>query len=260
MKKILFLTTGGTIASSSSEEGLVPSLTSEEILHYLGEHHGDIEITCEDLLRLDSSNMQPEEWQLIARRIAEAKSGYDGIVLSHGTDTMAYTAGALSFMLRNLDIPLIITGSQLPLLHPLSDGVENIRVAFTAVCEDIQGVYVCFNRKIMLATRVVKVRTMNFDAFESVNIEPCGRVDARGLRMNKQLLIHPTNAFALEDELCKEVVLIKLIPGMNPLLFDKLAEMDIRGIVIEAFGAGGINFVRRDLISKLETIVARGIN
>ena len=79
MKKILFLTTGGTIASSSSEEGLVPSLTSEEILHYLGEHHGDIEITCEDLLRLDSSNMQPEEWQLIARRIAEAKSGYDGV-------------------------------------------------------------------------------------------------------------------------------------------------------------------------------------
>ena len=119
MKKILFLTTGGTIASSSSEEGLVPSLTSEEILHYLREHHGDIEITCEDLLRLDSSNMQPEEWQLIARRIAEAKSGYDGIVLSHGTDTMAYTAGALSFMLRNLDIPLIMTGSQLPLLHPL---------------------------------------------------------------------------------------------------------------------------------------------
>ena len=243
MKKILFLTTGGTIASSSSEEGLVPSLTSEEILHYLGEHHGDIEITCEDLLRLDSSNMQPEEWQLIARRIAEAKSGYDGIVLSHGTDTMAYTAGALSFMLRNLDIPLIITGSQLPLLHPLSDGVENIRVAFTAVCEDIQGVYVCFNKKIMLATRVVKVRTMNFDAFESVNIEPCGRVDARGLRINRQLLIHPTNAFALDDELCKEVVLIKLIPGMNPLLFDKLAEMDIRGIVIEAFGAGGIGNV-----------------
>ena len=138
MKKILFLTTGGTIASSSSEEGLVPSLTSEEILHYLGEHHDDIEIVCEDLLRLDSSNMQPEEWQLIARRIAEAKNGYDGIVLSHGTDTMAYTAGALSFMLRNLDIPVIITGSQLPLLHPLSDGVENIRVAFTAVCEDFR--------------------------------------------------------------------------------------------------------------------------
>ena len=221
MKKILFLTTGGTIASSSSEEGLVPSLTSEEILHYLGEHHKNIEITCEDLLRLDSSNMQPEEWQLIARRIAEVKNNYDGIVISHGTDTMAYTASALSFMLR----------SQLPILHPLSDGVENIRVAFTAVMEDIVGVYVCFNRKIMLATRVVKVRTMNFDAFESVNVEPCGIVDSRGLHFKKELLIQKRGEFVLED-----------------------------GIVIEAFGAGGINFVRRDLIGKLEEIVAKGIS
>lgn len=260
MKKILFLTTGGTIASSSSEEGLVPSLTSEEILHYLGEHHQDIEITCEDLLRLDSSNMQPEEWQLIARRIAAVKDQYDGIVLSHGTDTMAYTASALSFMLHNLDIPLILTGSQLPLLHPLSDGVENIRVAFAAVCEDMQGVYVCFNRKVMLATRVVKVRTMHFDAFESVNIAPCGVVDARGLHMQKELLIQRKGTFSLEDKLCKDVVLIKLIPGMNPKLFDCLAEMDIQGIVIEAFGAGGINFVRRDVIGKLEQIVSQGIS
>ena len=99
-----------------------------------------------------------------------------------------------------------------------------------------------------------------FDAFESVNLEPCGLVDARGLHMNKKLLIHTEGAFALEDELCKDVVLIKLIPGMNPQLFDKLAEMDIRGIVIEAFGAGGINFVRRDLISELEKIVSCGIS
>lgn len=259
MKKILFLTTGGTIASSSSDEGLVPSLTSDEILHYLGDHHPDMEITCEDLLRLDSSNMQPEEWQLIAKRIAKARKDYDGIVLSHGTDTMAYTASALSFMLQNLDIPVIITGSQLPLLHPLSDGVENVRVAFMAAMEDICGVYVCFNRKIMLATRVVKVRTMNFDAFESVNMEPCGIVDARGLHFNAKLLIQPQGDFCLEDRLCEDVLLIKLIPGMNPALFDLLPEMGVKGIVIEAFGAGGINFVRRDLISKLEELAAKGI-
>lgn len=260
MKKILFLTTGGTIASSSSDEGLVPSLTSEEILHFLGDHQKDIEIICEDLLRLDSSNMQPEEWQLIARRIAEVRTEYDGVVLSHGTDTMAYTASALSFMLRNLDIPVILTGSQLPLLHPLSDGVDNIRVAFSAALEDLVGVYVCFNRKIMLATRVVKVRTMNFDAFESVNIEPCGIVDSKGLHFKKELLIQNHGEFTLEDQLCKDVVLVKLIPGMNPILFDKLKEMNVKGIVIEAFGAGGINFVRRDLISKLEEIVSQGIS
>lgn len=238
----------------------IPSLTSEEILHYLGAYHDDISITCEDLLNLDSSNMQPEEWILIARRIAQVSDVYDGIVLSHGTDTMAYTASALSFMLRNIQIPIVLTGSQLPLLHPLSDGVDNIRTAFSSVMQPIQGVYVCFHRKLMLGTRVVKVRTMNFDAFESVNVDPVGIVDARGLQMNKPMLITTHGDFRLEDTLCKEVYLMKLTPGMNPEIFDMLANMNYKGIVIEAFGAGGIHFIRRDLISKLEKMVSLGIS
>ena len=260
MKKILLLTTGGTIASDQSEEGLVPSLTSQDILSYLGYHGCDLQIDCEDLLRLDSSNMQPEEWVTIAQRVAQVYSDYDGIVLSHGTDTMAYTASALSFMLRNLPIPLIITGSQLPLVHPLSDGVDNIRTAFQAVQQEIKGVYICFDRKIMLATRAVKVRTMNFDAFESVNIDPAGIVDARGLHFQKDLLIHPQGEFQLDDTLCTDVFLIKLTPGMNPEIFDALMNMNYKGILIEAFGAGGINFIRRDLISKLEEMVTKGIS
>lgn len=260
MKSILFITTGGTIASSESDEGLIPSLSSEEIIHYLGDYHNDIKVTCEDLLNLDSSNMQPEEWVLIAQRIAQVKNDYDGIVLSHGTDTMAYTASALSFMLHNLDIPVVVTGSQLPLLHPLSDGVDNIRTAFWAVMQNIHGVYVSFNRKLMLGTRVVKVRTMNFDAFESVNVDPVGIVDARGLHMHEEMLISSKGKFQLEDNLCKEVFLMKLTPGMNPEIFDMLAHMNYRGIVIEAFGAGGINFIRRDLISKLEKMVSMGIS
>lgn len=259
MKKILLLTTGGTIASSESEEGLVPSLTSQDILSYLSYQKTEIAITCEDILRLDSSNMQPEEWIKIARRIAEVYHEYDGIVLSHGTDTMAYTASALSFMLRNLPIPLIITGSQLPLMHPLSDGVDNIRTAFQAAMEDIMGVYVCFDRKIMLGTRAVKVRTMNFDAFESVNVEPAGIVDSRGLHFQKELLVQPKGKFRLEDQLCTDVYLMKLTPGMNPEIFDALSNMKYKGILIEAFGAGGIHFIRRDLISKLEEIVQKGI-
>ena len=166
MKKILFLTTGGTIASSESEEGLVPALTSEELIGYLGHHQQYAKIYCEDLLRLDSSNMQPEEWLLIAKRIYEVVPEYDGIVLTHGTDTMAYTASALSFMLENLPIPVIVTGSQLPLQHPLSDGVDNIRCAFHAAMQDaLTGVYVCFNRQLILGTRAVKVRTMHLNAF-----------------------------------------------------------------------------------------------
>jgi len=114
---------------------------------------------------------------LIAKRIYEVVPEYDGIVLTHGTDTMAYTASALSFMLENLPIPVIVTGSQLPLQHPLSDGVDNIRCAFHAAMQDaLTGVYVCFNRQLILGTRAVKVRTMHLNAFESVNVPPVGLV------------------------------------------------------------------------------------
>lgn len=260
MKHIIFITTGGTIASAESEEGLVPALTSDDLLKYLNIDENQTHIECEDLMQIDSSNMQPEEWSEIAKRISALVDQVDGIVLTHGTDTMAYTASALSFMLRNISIPVIVTGSQLPLMHPLSDGVDNLRLAFEAAMSDIQGVYVAFNRKLMLGTRVVKVRTMGFDAFESVNKEPVGKVDARGLCLQEKLLLQPEGEFTPEFELCKDVILLKLIPGMNPEIFDMLTHMKYRGIVIEAFGAGGINFIRRDLIAKLEMAVDAGIS
>lgn len=259
MKKILVLTTGGTIACTPGEEGLTPSLDSGELVQYLGNIE-DVDIICEDLLKLDSSNMQPEEWAMIARRIYAASHTVDGIILTHGTDTMAYTASALSFMLMNLSIPVILTGSQLPLSHPLSDGVDNIRVAFAAAKSELKGVYIAFHRKIMLGTRCVKVRTMGFDAFESVNVEPIGLVDARGLHLDQERMLKPQGELHLQDQLCKDVMLIKLIPGMNPEIFDILLDHQYKGVVIEAFGAGGINFIRRDLIAKLEKLVTHGIS
>lgn len=259
MKKILVLTTGGTIACTPGEEGLTPSLDSGEVVQYLGNIE-DVDIIYEDLLKLDSSNMQPEEWAMIARRIYAASSTVDGIILTHGTDTMAYTASALSFMLMNLSIPVILTGSQLPLSHPLSDGVDNIRIAFAAAKSELKGVYIAFHRKIMLGTRCVKVRTMGFDAFESVNVEPIGLVDARGLHLDQERMLKPQGELHLQDQLCKDVMLIKLIPGMNPEIFDILLDHQYKGVVIEAFGAGGINFIRRDLIAKLEKLVNHGIS
>ena len=260
MKRILFLSTGGTIGCKESSEGLIPALTSEELLPYLGDMGADLEIDCEDLLNLDSSNIQPEEWQTIAKRIYEAAGEYDGIVMSHGTDTMAYTASALSFMLPGLPIPVLITGAQMPLTHVLSDGINNIRVAFTAACSELKGVYIAFNRKIMLGSRCVKVRTMGFDAFESVNAQPVGIVDARGLHLDRNAAVESDMPFALHEQLCKNVMLIKLIPGMNPEIFDILLNHQYQGVVIEAFGAGGINFIRRDLIAKLEQLVDHGIS
>ena len=111
--KILLLSTGGTIASAPSKCGLRPERTGQDLLTMLGSTPYDI--TVKDILNMDSSNIQPEEWQYIAEQVYQAHNKYDGIVITHGTDTMAYTASVLTFMLPGITIPVILTGSQLPM-------------------------------------------------------------------------------------------------------------------------------------------------
>ncbi len=260
MKKILLITTGGTIASEQTGGGLVPSMSSQRFASLISGATAGYEIKIENLFQLDSSNIQPEEWQCMARAVARDYINYDGVVLTHGTDTLAYTASVLSFMLRCIPIPVVITGSQLPIEHPLTDGVENLRCAFAMAASEQAGVFVAFNRRIILGTRAVKVRTTAFDAFESVNCPCAATVDAGGLNLNKNILPRREGAFSLEDRLCNDVFLIKLTPGLDPEIFDMLLKMNYRGIVIEAFGAGGLNFVRRNLISKLQKMVETGIS
>lgn len=261
-KKILLLTTGGTIASGPTKEGLAPILDGDSLLRLLGPVSGRYDITVRDILSLDSSNIQPEEWKLIARSAASAflsNEGFDGIVITHGTDTMAYTASVLSFMLRNPTMPVVITGSQLPIFHPLTDALENLRTAFAMAASGIRGVFVAFNRKIILGTRAVKVRTTGFDAFESVNSPCAALVDGGGLRVNYDIIPPVAGTFSLEDHICGNVFLLKLVPGLDPRIFDVLEKMNYRGIVIEAFGMGGLHFIRRDLISKLQMTAEEGI-
>ncbi len=259
MKKILLLTTGGTIASAPGEDGLEPMLQSGGLADQIGGITSNYQVDFKDILNLDSSNIQPEEWQFIAGQIAELQSGYDGIVVTHGTDTMAYTASVLSFMLRNIPIPVVLTGSQLPILHPLTDGVENLRCAFAMAASGAPGVFVAFNRKVILGARAVKVRTTGFDAFESVNGPYAATVDSTGLCLTRSTLPPLTGPFRPERRLCGDVVLVKLTPGLNPEIFDMLLHMNYKGIVVEAFGAGGLHFIRRDLVSQLQNLVSHGI-
>lgn len=165
MKKLLLLSTGGTIASVASDAGLVPKETGEELIKMLGKLPYDIQVR--DILQLDSSNIQPEEWKFIAQNIYKYRNDYDGIVVSHGTDTMAYTASMLAFMLKNINIPVVLTGSQVPINVVLSDAHDNLRLAFAAAATCPPDIYLAFHNKVMLGCRSVKVRTTNFDAFES---------------------------------------------------------------------------------------------
>lgn len=245
-KRILLLTTGGTIASMPGGEGLEPhrSDVMERELEQLRTYY---DIAVQDVMCLDSSNIRPEEWQVIARHIFENRPGFDGVVVSHGTDTMAYTASAVTYMLPNIDLPVVFTGSQLPLADMLSDGPDNLRTAFAMAAAGHRGVFLAFDRKVMLGCRAVKVRASGFSAFESVNSRYAALVSNLGLVVDHEVLPKRTGEARLCPEISRNVFLLKLTPGLNPAVFDMLAAMGYKGIVIEAFGLGGVNVLHKGL-------------
>lgn len=258
---ILLLTTGGTIASQEGVGGLIPAISSQSLLSHVADLNHKHNIHHEEILNMDSSNIQPEEWQLIAGRIYEALPSYDGIIVTHGTDTMAYTAAAVSFMLQNLNKSIVFTGSQVPIDNPLTDAKTNLYTAVAAIENGILGVTVAFNRKIINGTRAVKISTLGFNAFESVNSACMGEVFADGMR------VYRTSTSCLDNDrpvqftpaLCKDVFLLKLLPGTKPEVFDMIVQLDYKGVVMEVFGAGGLHYAHRNLLDKLEMLHKRGV-
>ena len=256
--KILLLTTGGTIASVPGGEGLEPrrSGVMERELQQLRTYY---DIAVQDLMCLDSSNIRPQEWEAIARGIYESRAGFDGVVVSHGTDTMAYTASAVTYMLPDIDLPVVFTGSQLPLTDVLSDGPDNLRTAFAMAASGRPGVFLAFDRKVMLGCRAVKVRASGFSAFESVNARYAGVVSNLGLVINEEVLPRRQGEAKLRSRISDGVFLLKLTPGLSPGIFDVLADMGYRGIVIEAFGLGGVNILHQGL-DGIRSAVDRGVS
>ena len=245
-KHILLLTTGGTIASLPGGDGLEPQRSGvmERELEQLRTYY---RITVKDVMCLDSSNIRPEEWQRLAQQIFDLRLDYDGIVVSHGTDTMAYSASAVTFMLPQIDRPVVFTGSQLPLADILSDGPDNLRTAFAMAASGCSGVFLAFDRKVMLGCRAVKVRASGFSAFESINARYAGLVSNRGLVLDPRVLPVRTGPAQLFDQISRDVFLLKLTPGLSPAIFDALVSMGYKGIVIEAFGLGGVNVLHEGL-------------
>ena len=256
MKTIALLATGGTIASSPTKDGLAPALTGEELARLAGVS-SLCNVTCHDVFALDSSNIQPEEWRVLAAAAKEALETCDGVVITHGTDTMAYSAAALSYILCGLDKPIIFTGAQLPITHPLSDAIPNMHCAFAAALTGVAGTYVVFHQKIISGVRAVKTRTTSFDAFDSVNAPLSGYVDGDGVHFT-----HPqvsSLAYSYRDEIDPRVFLLKLMPGTMPDVFDWIVSAGYKGVVIEAFGLGGLHYIRRNLVDKLHMLAKKGL-
>ena len=236
-KKILHIGTGGTIASEKSENGLTPELTSEQLLHYIPDISTFCDVDCVQLMSLDSTNIQPKHWVRIAAAIRDRYDLYDGFVVSHGTDTMAYTAAAMSYLVAGSPKPIVFTGAQRPIGFETTDSKQNLRDAFAVAASDMAGVMLVFNGKVILGTRARKTRSKSFEAFSSINYPFLGMVqDGRLLRY-----IHPEcrEKPVFCDVVNKQVALMKLIPGTDCGLVDYLLERN-DALIIESFGVGGL--------------------
>lgn len=238
MKHILLLAMGGTIASEITEEGLAPEMTSEQILHYVPDVKNLCTVDAETLFSIDSTNILPFHWLAVTKAIRENYDRYDGFVISHGTDTMAYTAAALSYLIQGANKPIILTGAQKPIHFENTDSKINLTDAFRcAVSDTIRGVHIVFNGQVILGTRARKTRSKDFRAFSSVNYPIMAAIRDGYLMDFIERPVFKESVFY--DRLNEKVGLVKLIPGMDLEIFELyLKKHD--ALIVESFGVGGM--------------------
>lgn len=257
MKHILMIGTGGTIASQPGRDGLAPALDTRQLLSFVPEVSSLCEITCLQLFSLDSTNIRPENWVALARAVRENYDRFDGFVISHGTDTMAYTAAALSYLIQGAAKPVVLTGAQKPISFNSTDSRINLADAFTCACsERLHGVMIVLGGKVIAGTRACKTRSKSYEAFSSINY-PCLAVlhDGRLLQyIEPEYSARPV----FFDRLNARVALLKLIPGVRASLAEyMLREND--ALILESFGVGGLpTYPGSGFLETVESGIAAG--
>ena len=237
MKRILLIGTGGTIAAEVTDSGLAPELTTEQLLAHLPAVSAICDVDCRQLLNLDSTNIGPGHWLEMARCVREHYDRYDGFVLTHGTDTMAYTAAALSYLIQGSPKPIVLTGAQKPMGFDSTDSKVNLTDALRCAAADLPGVSIVFNSRVILGTRARKTRTKSFQAFSSINYPDLAVLrDGVLLRYIRQ---DCAAAPVFYDALDTRVALLKLLPGADRAQADFLLERN-DALIIESFGVGGL--------------------
>lgn len=240
MKHILLLATGGTIASRpTAAGGLAPMITSDELLACVPELAGVCHMDAVQLFNLDSTSVGPEQWAQIAAEVRRRYDDYDGFVITHGTDTMAYTAAALSYMIQQSPKPVVLTGSQKSIYNRDTDARNNLYRAVLYACHDTAwGVQLVFDGKVILGTRARKTRTKSFNAFSSIDYP--NTAEFRDLRLIP-FLPRPANFEHVRfyEKLDPAVFVLRLIPGMKADIIPLLAG-HCKALILESFGVGGL--------------------
>ncbi len=254
-KRILLIGTGGTIACEITKDGLKPEFSAEELIGFMPQLKDICDIDCVCLFNLDSTNITPAHWCGIANQIRKNYADYDGFVITHGTDTLAYTAAALSYLIQNPGKPVVITGSQRPVGFDGSDAKTNLRDSFICACSDkLCGVTVVFDGKVISATRAKKIHTKSLSAFESVNFPYIARVTDG--RIIHYITLKQTASRAFFDSVNEDVAIVKIFPSMKASQLEKMLD-GLKGAVIESYGTGGMPL--NSLEPVLESAFRRGV-
>lgn len=258
MKKILLIATGGTIASTPTSEGLTPAITSGELAACVPEIGAVCELEATQLFNLDSTNMNPEHWLELAAAIERRYESYDGFVITHGTDTMAYAAATLSYLIQNSPKPIVLTGAQRTIYDRDSDARQNLANAVRYAADDrAGGVSLVFDGQVITGTRARKMRTKSFNAFSSIDFPPLAVL--RSGEMHLFIPHKPGGPVRFYHRLDPGVFVLKLVPGIQAGIFDYLAE-NCRAVIIESFGVGGIPYYDSDeFADKIALLVRRGV-
>jgi L-asparaginase len=258
LRRVLVLHTGGTLGMSARRPTpLSPDAYAQTLLERVPELAELASIETKILYNLDSSDVGPAEWSVMAAEVAAARDTHDGVVIIHGTDTMAYSAAALSFAFDGLDRPVVFTGSQRPLAEVRSDARRNLVDAVDLARLDLPEVGIAFDGRLLRGNRARKGDAWSYGAFTSPACEPLAR-----LGLDVVIAPHvrkPSRSFSLDARFDERVAVAWVAPNLEPAALERLGE-GMRGLVLAAFGVGNAPLHARPVAKAVKRLVDRGVD
>lgn len=259
---IMIVGIGGTIASQRTDEGFKPSLSVKRLLSYIPEINNHCTFETTQLMNVDSSNLQPEDWEEIANYLITPLNSerFDGIIVLHGTDTMAYTASAVAILIRDVNKPIIFTGSQIPFSVFGSDARRNIIDSIRVIREtDFAESLIVFDSRVYRSVRTTKLREYDLSAFETVDPFPVAEIARRIEIIDQTIKTRSKKKSYFDGPLNPQVALIRIFPGLDPKFLESLSEFGYKGVVIQGYGAGNLPMLNRSLISSVGYLIKQNI-
>ena len=259
--KIFMVGLGGTIAAKDINNVWQSGHFSQrELLNMDNTIKNNFDVKTSNLFRIHSADSQPEHWLALANLVYyNLDEGFDGIVVTHGTDTMHYTSAALSFLVQNLSIPIVFTGAQIIPTKIGSDAPKNIYDSLvTASYADLAEVVIVFHGKIFRANRAKKVAAADFDAYKSTGIDPIGFIQ-HDIALNGKQIKRKKRTPKLFTKLETNVSLIEVHPALDPKIIEAAVELGTKGIILEGYGMGNYQVEKKSLTPTINSIAERGI-